>query len=47
MKIYYDFIDDDVHHDISDLLQLSVKPKWYKDLSVFIGGFNASSKTFI
>lgn len=45
MKIYYDFINDDVHHDISDLLQLSVKPKWYKDLSVFIGGFNTAYET--
>lgn len=45
MKIYYDFIDDNTQHDISDLLQLSVKPKWYKDLSVFIGGFNTAYET--
>jgi hypothetical protein len=45
MKIYYDFMDDNLQHDISDLLQLAVKPKWYKDLSVFIGGFNTAYET--
>jgi hypothetical protein len=44
MKLYYGF-KDNARNDISDVLQLNVKPKWYKNLSVFVGGFNSAYKS--